>query len=120
MVLFDKMENALLVARSINYPEGKAFVVEWLGQYYRQKGDNISALRYYLELLEVHGKLGQSALEQETLFEIAQIYQAEQLNGKALDYYRQLLSTSPRQKEIWEQMSSVSYTHLTLPTILLV
>ena len=103
-VLFDQMESALLVARSINYQAGKAYVVQWLGTYYRQKGDNISALRYHLELLETQEKLLDLDSKKQTLFAIAQIYQEEELNDKALDYYRILLSMSVNKTLVWEQM----------------
>lgn len=103
-IAFERMEKALLIARSINYQNGKAEVSHWLANYYRKKGDNISALRYSLELLENINKGIKAELKEQTLFDIASIYQTEKLNDKALEYYRLVLPITNNKIGIWQQM----------------
>ncbi len=104
-LLLDRIENGLLVARSINYQEGKLLIVQWLARYYKKR-DNIAALRYYLEMLEGLNKGLSPELKEQTIFEIATIYQEEKLNDKALEYYRQLLAVSNQKPVIWESMGN--------------
>lgn len=103
--LFERMENALLVARSLNYKEGKKFVVDWLADYYRLQGDNISALRYELEFLENISD-NEIDLKRETYIQIAQIYQTEKLYDKALEYYRRALPIVDTKLDLWQQIGN--------------
>jgi len=102
--LFDKMETALLVARSINYAEGKAKLTDWFSKYYENKGEHVSALRYYLELLEVHLKEKNMLAAANTKFRIGEIYAQEGLHEKAIEYYRDINNPQANKIEIWQRM----------------
>ncbi len=103
--IFENMESALLIARSINYLEGKAKIVSWLANYYNNKGEHISSLRYYLELLEAQKKGNNNLAIAKTKFKIGEIYERENLTAKAIQYYSKIDPQALNKTEIWQHMA---------------
>lgn len=111
--------QALGLADTLSYQDGKAKSLHILGTAYRFKGNFSQSLNYYLQSARIYGRLNNESSIANVYLDLGILYQKEEAYGKSINYLEQYVNIKSKdgnadQELLSNVLESIAYAYTRL------